>query len=68
MSQQSFDNKYDRLSFREETMTHLNRRKALTLMGGTIAAAGLSAPAYAQNKTVPQASSRKSAITLPTRV
>ena len=25
-------------------MTHLNRRKALALMGGTVAAAGLSAP------------------------
>lgn len=33
-------------------MTHLNRRKALALMGGTVAAAGLSAPAYAQNKTI----------------
>ena len=33
-------------------MTHLTRRKALALMGGTVAAAGLSAPAYAQNKTV----------------
>ena len=33
-------------------MTHLNRRKALALMGGTVAAAGLSATAYAQNKTI----------------
>ena len=33
-------------------MTHLNRREALALMGGTVAAAGLSAPAYAQNKTI----------------
>lgn len=33
-------------------MTHLNRRKALALMGGTVAAAGLSVPAYAQNKPI----------------
>ena len=33
-------------------MTHLNRRKALALMGSTVAAAGLAAPAYAQNKTI----------------
>ena len=33
-------------------MTHLNRRKALALMGGTVAAAGLSAPAYGQNRTI----------------
>ena len=33
-------------------MTHLNRREALALMGGTVATAGLSAPAYAQNKTI----------------
>ena len=33
-------------------MTHLNRRKALALMGGTVAAAGLSVPAYAQNITI----------------
>ena len=33
-------------------MTHLNRREALALMGGTVAAAGLSVPAYAQNKPI----------------
>jgi len=42
----------NKLSYREDNMTHLNRRKALALMGGTVAAAGLSAPAYAQNKTI----------------
>jgi len=33
-------------------MTTLNRRKALALMGGTIAASGLAAPALAMNKKI----------------
>lgn len=33
-------------------MTTLNRRKALALMGGTVAAAGLAAPAIAANKKI----------------
>ncbi|PIE15720.1 MAG: ABC transporter substrate-binding protein [Rhodobacterales bacterium] len=33
-------------------MTRLNRRKALALMGGTIAASGLAAPALAMNKKI----------------
>ena len=33
-------------------MTQLNRRKALALMGGTVAASGLAAPALAMNKKI----------------
>jgi len=33
-------------------MTHFNRRKALALMGGTVAASGLAAPALAANKKI----------------
>ena len=33
-------------------MTQLNRRKALALMGGTLAASGLTAPALAMNRKI----------------
>ena len=33
-------------------MIRMNRRKALALMGGTVAASGLSAPALASNKKI----------------
>ncbi|QUJ76048.1 ABC transporter substrate-binding protein [Sulfitobacter albidus] len=33
-------------------MTHLNRRRALALMGGTLAASGLAAPALAANRKI----------------
>ncbi|MEO9649549.1 MAG: ABC transporter substrate-binding protein [Roseobacter sp.] len=33
-------------------MTHIDRRKALALMGGTVAATGLAAPALAANKKI----------------
>ncbi len=39
-------------------MTTLNRRKALALMGGTVAASGLAAPALAMNKSIKVAALR----------